>query len=278
MTQQTSQNMPPPQAQVAKHEAADVGRTAADAGRDVAGTAAEQAGQVADEAKRQARDLLGEVRSQATQQARTGQQNAADGIRSLAGELREMADGGERRGTASELAAQAADRLHGVADWIGAREPGDLVNEVRRLARRRPGAFLLGAAVAGVLAGRLTRGTVDAKRDTGSDAASYPGSRTTDPSTAPIPAAPPLPVQPAGPPHPYDLPPEAGRSPGPPVGSAPPAPGLPNGGPYTTGSVPPAAVPPVPRPQHVSPTPPPNVGEYVEQQERGNGPQHGGAR
>ena len=29
-----------------------------------------------------------------------------------------------------------------------------------------PGAFLIGAAVAGVLAGRLTRGTIDAKRDT----------------------------------------------------------------------------------------------------------------
>ena len=32
------------------------------------------------------------------------------------------------------------------------------------MARRRPGAFLLGAVAAGVVAGRLTRGAVDAAR------------------------------------------------------------------------------------------------------------------
>src|SRR5690348_5527696 len=86
-----------------------------------------------------------------------------------------MADGGERQGVASALAAEAADRLGGLADWLNRREPGDLVEEVRRLARRRPGALLLGAAVAGVLAGRLTRGTIDAKRDTSGADGNYGG-------------------------------------------------------------------------------------------------------
>ncbi|MDX6298114.1 MAG: hypothetical protein QOI51_1971, partial [Nocardioidaceae bacterium] len=44
--------MPPPATEVAKQQAADVGRTTADAGRHVADTAVEQAGQVAQEAKR----------------------------------------------------------------------------------------------------------------------------------------------------------------------------------------------------------------------------------
>jgi hypothetical protein len=45
------------------------------------------------------------------------------------------------------------------------REPGDLVAEVRRFAQRRPGAFLVGALLAGVAAGRLTRGVIAASSD-----------------------------------------------------------------------------------------------------------------
>ena len=153
-----------PATQVARDEAGVVGRTAADAGRQVAGTAAEQAANVAQEAKAQARDLVGEARGQVGDQARMGQQKATDGIRTLGRELREMADGGQQSGTASEVARQAADRADRFADWLGQREPGDLVEEVRTFARRRPGAFLLGAALAGVVVGRLTRGAVDSAR------------------------------------------------------------------------------------------------------------------
>jgi hypothetical protein len=155
-----------PTTQVARDEAADVGRTAADAGRQVAGTAAEQATNVAQEVKTQARDLLGEARGQVQDQARTGQQKAAEGIRALSQELREMSDGAPQ-GTVSEVARQAADRADHLAEWLGRREPGDLLDEVRSFARRRPGAFLLGAAIAGVVVGRLTRGAVDAARDSG---------------------------------------------------------------------------------------------------------------
>jgi hypothetical protein len=288
MTQQTSHNMPPPATEVAKQQAADVGRTTADAGRHVADTAAEQAGQVAQEAKRQARDLLGEVRDQATQQARTGQQNAADSIRGLADELREMVDNGDRHGTASELAAQAADRLGGVADWIGAREPGDLVEEVRRFARRRPGAFLLGAAVAGILAGRLTRGAVDAQRDTGSDTDRFPAPD----SMAPLPVVPSPAVRPVGPPPGYAPPPGLGPAPDGTLGAPPLPPYAPDGGTDRPGSVPPPQPPPLPStPPPASPAYPPSPGpqqspgrtsmtatEYAQERERGTGPAPGSAR
>jgi hypothetical protein len=62
---------------------------------------------------------------------------------------------------ATEFARQAADRAHGAASWLEQREPADLLDEVRNFARRRPGAFLIGAAVAGLAAGRLTRGLKD---------------------------------------------------------------------------------------------------------------------
>src|SRR5512132_2432762 len=153
-----------PTAQVARDEAGEVARTAADAGRQVAGTAAEQAKTVAQAATAQARDLVGEARGQVQEQARNGQQKATDGIRALVQELREMAEGAQQSGPASEVARQAADRADRLADWLGEREPGDLVQEVRSFARRRPGVFLAGAALAGVVVGRLTRGAIDAAR------------------------------------------------------------------------------------------------------------------
>ena len=119
---------------------------------------------MAQEVKTQARDLVGEARGQVQDQARTGQQKAAEGIRALSQELREMADGGQQSGTVSEIARQAADRADRpgrLAGRAGARRPrrGGPV-----LRPPPPGAFLLGAAVAGVVVGRLTRGAVDSAR------------------------------------------------------------------------------------------------------------------
>jgi hypothetical protein len=167
----TGASTDPPTTQVARDEAAGVGRTAADAGRQVAGTAAEQAGNVAQEVRAQARDLLGEARGQVHDQAHTGQQKAAEGVRALSRELREMADSGPQSGVVSEVARQAADRADALSAWLGEREPNELVDEVRSFARRRPGVFLLGMAVAGAVVGRLTRGAIDSAR---ADAASTP--------------------------------------------------------------------------------------------------------
>jgi len=222
-----------PTTQVARDEATDVGRTAADAGRQVAGTAAEQAANVAQEVKTQARDLLGEARGQAQGQARAGQQKAADGIRALSQELREMADGSQQSGTVSEVARQAAARADDLAEWIGRREPGDLVDEIRSFARRRPGAFLLGAAVAGVVVGRLTRGAVDSARaDSGPAPQHLAGSPTYRVPATPSP-------YPSG----LDVPPPVFDTPTPPRGQAVP-PHLP---PAPSAPLPPAAphVPPV---------------------------------
>jgi hypothetical protein len=194
------------------------------AGQRVADTASDQAARVAREARVQARDLYGQARDQVTEQARSTQKNASEGLRSLAGELHEMAESGDQHGPASDLAATAADRLGELADWLGRREPGELVEEVRKLARRRPGAFLVGAAAAGVLAGRLTRGTVDAKRDTGDESFGngYPSERRTSsggtyadtapgsfPPPAPMPP-PAVPASPAGSPAPVVPPPAPG--------------------------------------------------------------------
>ncbi len=147
----------------------DKASESAEAGKQAAGEVAQQAvGQakdVAQETKKQARDLVGEARSQLSEQAGAQHRTLVTNLRSLADELSSMAERSENAGTATDLVGQAGDRAHSVADWLDQREPGDLLGEARSFAQRRPGAFLLGAVVAGVVAGRLTRGVVAAHSD-----------------------------------------------------------------------------------------------------------------
>jgi hypothetical protein len=156
----------PSTADVARAQAADVGQHAREAGGQVAETAADQARQVAAETGRQARDLLYEAQGHARKQASAQQERAALQLHSLADELQTMAANGGQSGLATEVARQAATRIHDAASWLDQREPADLLEEVRDFARRRTGVFLIGAAVAGLAAGRLTRGlTANANRE-----------------------------------------------------------------------------------------------------------------
>jgi hypothetical protein len=68
-------------------------------------------------------------------------------------------------GLATDLARQVADRAHDLSSRVDGREPRELLDDVRSFARRKPGVFLLGAALAGVVAGRLTTGVVAAHKD-----------------------------------------------------------------------------------------------------------------
>jgi hypothetical protein len=154
---------------VAKDEARNVGQTAQQAGSQVASTAADQAKEVVHETQRQAKDLLDQGRSQLKDQTIAQQQKAAQGLSSLAQEMRGLADGTSSGapGPARDLLQQAAGFVESFSDRLQNREPADLLNEVRSYARRKPGTFLLGAAVLGVVAGRLTSGIKAAHTDSG---------------------------------------------------------------------------------------------------------------
>src|SRR3712207_4462032 len=166
-TTTTTSTGSPSTTDVAKDEARNVGQTAAQAGSQVASTAADQAREVAHETQRQAQDLLHQGRQQLRHQTVAQQQKAASGLTSLAQELRGLADGSSQGapGPARDLLQQASSYVEQFADRLQNREPADLLDDVRAFARRRPGTFLLGAALAGVLAGRLTSGVKAAHRD-----------------------------------------------------------------------------------------------------------------
>jgi hypothetical protein len=166
-TPTTTASTTPSTTDVAKDEAANVKDTAVQAGGQVAATAADQAKQVAHETQRQAKDLLDQGRYQVREQAITQQQKAGQSLTSLAQELRGLADGTSSGapGPARDLLQQASGMVDDFAHKLQTRDPGELLDEVRSFARRKPGLFLLGAAAAGVLAGRLTRGVQAAHSD-----------------------------------------------------------------------------------------------------------------
>jgi hypothetical protein len=141
----------------AKDEAANVAGQAAGAAQNVAVTAKEEAANVASVVKTSTRDLLNQAKSDLASQAETQQQKAAEGIHAISSQLRSMADAPDQQGVASDLIRQAADRSASIASWLENRDPGSLLEETKTFARQRPGAFLLLAAGAGLVAGRVGR-------------------------------------------------------------------------------------------------------------------------
>ncbi|MEU4470871.1 hypothetical protein [Micromonospora sp. NPDC023888] len=158
MTATNQSGSPSGRAQQARQEASRVGQQATQAGGQMAHAAAEQGGQVAAEARRQARQLTGEAGGQLREQAQNQQRRAAEGLRDLGQNLGSMAERDGDSGLAGQAVRKAADAAQQAAGWLDEREPGEVLDEVRTYARRHPGTFLAGAAVAGLLVGRLTRG------------------------------------------------------------------------------------------------------------------------
>jgi hypothetical protein len=146
----------------AKDQAKQAAGTAADEGKHVAGVAQGEAQKVASEAKSQVQNLLSQATSQVDEQSRTQRDRLVDMLRTLSDDLEKMASQSEG-GVASNLAREVADRTRSFSSSLDGREPRELLDEVRSYARRKPGTFLLGSLVAGVVAGRVTRGAKDAQ-------------------------------------------------------------------------------------------------------------------
>lgn len=165
-TAQTAKHAAAQTADTAKQEASNVASTAGSAASDVVGTTKEQASNVAGEAVHQVRDLTEQVRTQVSEQAASAAQKLAQALRSLAEELHQMSNHqGDNHGAASQAAQTLAQRGDSFADYLEHREPDTMVSDMRGSAARRPGGFLLGAALAGVLAGRFIRGNKAASDD-----------------------------------------------------------------------------------------------------------------
>jgi hypothetical protein len=168
----------------AREEAAHLKDTTVAASQQVMETAKDKVQDVADDVRRQTSRLTSEARNQVSSQATDQRDRAASWLRSMGDELDQMAGRTEQGGWGTQLAREGS-RLSGrAAEFLEQHEPDQILDEVRSLARRRPGAFLLGAAVAGVVAGRLTRAMTGS-----SDSTPASGSATTRRPSGTTPAA-----------------------------------------------------------------------------------------
>jgi len=134
-----------------------VGETAAEAGGDIMRSAKDQGRQVVAETSRQARGLYHQARSEVDSQVRVQHGRAVSGLRALADETGRLAERSDESGPVTQFAQDAATRLRRAGDWLEDREPARLVDEVKTYARRHPGMFLAGAAILGVVAGRMAK-------------------------------------------------------------------------------------------------------------------------
>jgi hypothetical protein len=169
----------PDRQQDRSERATEVAHDAADEARSVAHTAQHEAGRVADEVRDQVANLTESAREQLHDQARIQTDHLGEAIGNLGERIQALADGRpEEAGQAQELARNIAGQVKDVSGRIETLGFDGAVDALQRYARRRPGAFLAGAAAVGFAAARLTQGATSA-----SDAGS--GSTGSRPSTRP---------------------------------------------------------------------------------------------
>ena len=133
-----------------------------DQAKHAASVASDEAKQVAADVRDQARGLLDETKNQVQDQSRTQRDRLVDTLRTFGDDLEGMAQ--DRDGLASGAAREVAQRVRTISERLDGREPTELLDDLRSFARRRPGMFLAGALVSGVVVGRLLRGGRDAAR------------------------------------------------------------------------------------------------------------------
>lgn len=177
-------------AETAKQEAGAVTEVATGATKDVAHTAKDEAAAVAGAAKSQIKDLYAQSRSELSGQAAQQQERLATGLKTAGDELGSMARSSDGGGIATDLVQQLSTRLSGAAEWLNDRDPADVLDEVKRFARRRPLVFIAGAAVAGIVAGRLARALAANHGDDSQPSAATPPAVPTSDALTPIAGAP----------------------------------------------------------------------------------------
>jgi hypothetical protein len=143
--------------QTAKEQASATAGQAREAAGEVAGTALEQAKTVAGEARRQAGSAVGDLRGRVTEEVEGQTRRAAETVHQWADDLAEMARNAPDDSPTRTLVSKAADGGHRAAVYLDDHGVAGMTKDLKGFARRRPGAFLAGAALAGFAVGRMAK-------------------------------------------------------------------------------------------------------------------------
>jgi len=157
--------------QEAAHQATATADKARAASGEVAGTAARQAGAVTDEARRQAGTAVRELGGRVKEEAQVQSQHTAEAIGRWADDLARMADNAPGDSPARSLAQRAAQSGYRASHYLEEQGADGVVEELQHFARKRPGVFLFGAALAGLAVGRVIKSSGSAGNSDGQGAA-----------------------------------------------------------------------------------------------------------
>jgi hypothetical protein len=147
-----------PTATAVADEASSIATTAAESGRQVGSEAASQASEVMRQTKEQVHTLIDDTKEEIHTQAQQRGEQAARALHSFSDQLTSLAEGRpDEAGRLPEYLREAEYRVRDVAGRLQTRGPDGIVSDLSDFARRRPGTFLLGAACAGFLVGRVVR-------------------------------------------------------------------------------------------------------------------------
>ena len=138
------------------------------------------AGEVASTAKEQARSFVGEARSETghvmndvqgrlREEAEDQTRKASGNLRQWSQELESMAEHADTDSPVGDVVRQVAEGGRGTADFLDERGVNGLLDEARDFARRKPMAFLVGAAVAGFALGRILKVSPEGSEQGGSE-------------------------------------------------------------------------------------------------------------
>lgn len=164
---------------VAQEQGREVADHARQQSREVADTARQEAERVTQDARSQVADVANEARDELQAQAERETQRASGALNGVGERLQALAEGRpEEAGPVGDYAETAATQVQQLAQRVDELGFEGVVEETQRFARRRPGAFLLGAAAAGLAASRMARGAKEQQDRTRSPAPADGRART----------------------------------------------------------------------------------------------------
>ncbi|WP_158850818.1 hypothetical protein [Saccharothrix deserti] len=181
--------------ETAGQEGTAVAQHARQAAGEVSATAREQAGQVAQEATGQAKHVVRDMRERVAGEAEDQARRVSRQIDRIADELGTMADNSGPDSMTAGTLRQVSDAGRQAARYLDERGARGLLDSAQDFARRKPGTFLIGAAVAGFLVARAAKsmGTADQSRAAQPQRGytdQMPTTPVTTPTAAPMPPPP----------------------------------------------------------------------------------------
>ncbi|SKA36719.1 hypothetical protein [Consotaella salsifontis] len=146
-----------------EQDASRVRETAEREARSAADNLSEGAATLKQEASAMAANVAGKAKTQAYESAESGKDFAAGNMEDFAAAIRKASDElGERdQSMSASLLREAARSLESASREVKGKSVEDMMRSVAGFARRQPGAFLIGATLAGVALGRFARASGD---------------------------------------------------------------------------------------------------------------------